>query len=299
MPAPTLLFSLLLVVGFSLATYLQPQFQNRPGSRGQSENVLAMLIGDSRRLFANHFFVKADVYFHSGYYPTIFDASKLHENSPMRETAGEHENDPRSETGHPAGEHEHEHDHEEGDNFLGKPKDWIDRFSRHFFLSQHTHLEKEGTEREILPWLRISAALDPTRAETYTVAAFWLRNRLGMVTEAEHFLREGLRANPDNCEILFGLGQVADENRQDVARARNLYELALLKWNQQEAGKADPNILLHQQIVVRMSRLEERAGHWNESIRYLELLKKYSPSPAEVQKQINEIRQKAGSPFKK
>ena len=30
-------------------------------------------MGDSRRLFANQFFVEADVYFHSGYYPTIFD----------------------------------------------------------------------------------------------------------------------------------------------------------------------------------------------------------------------------------
>ena len=112
-------------------------------------------------------------------------------------------------------------------------------------------------------------------------------------------MREGLRANPDNCEILFALGQVADENRHDLGRARNLYELALAKWNQQEAGKPDPNILLHQQIVVRMARLEENAGHGNESIRYLELLKKYSPYPAEVQKQIEEVRQNAGRPVKK
>ena len=30
-------------------------------------------MGDSRQLFANHFFTKADVYFHSGYYPSVFD----------------------------------------------------------------------------------------------------------------------------------------------------------------------------------------------------------------------------------
>ncbi len=290
MPAPALILSLLLALSFSLATYLQPRFQNRDGNRGQSDNVLAVLIGDSRRIFANHFFVKADVYFHSGYYPTIFDEGKLHENSPMRETAGGHDEEKPAEAGHQ--DHEHD-DHEAGENFLGKPKDWIDRFSRHFFLSEHTHLETEGNEREILPWLRIAAALDPTRAETYTVAAFWLRNRLGKVTEAEQFLREGLRANPDNCEILFALGQVADENRKDIERARNLYELALAKWNQQEAGKIEPNVLLHQQIVVRMARMEERAGHWNESIRYLELLKKYSPYPDQVQKQIEEVEQKA------
>ncbi len=287
MPAPAFILSLLLALSFSLATYLQPRFQNQAGSRRQSENVLAVLIGDSRRLFANHFFVKADVYFHSGYYPGIFDEGKLHENSPMRVTTGDHESKPQAESGHSA------HDHEAGENFLGKPKDWIDRFSRHFFLSEHTHLETEGEEREILPWLRIAAALDPTRAETYTVAAFWLRNRLGKVTEAEQFLREGLRANPDNCEILFALGQVADENRQEFTRAHNLYEMALAKWNQQEAGKKEPNVLLHQQIVVHLARLEERAGRWQESIRYLESLKKYSPYPDQIEKQIEEVRQKA------
>ena len=101
------------------------------------------------------------------------------------------------------------------------------------------------------------------------------------------------RANPDSCEILFALAQVADENRQDANRAHNVYELALAKWNQFEAVKEQPNVLLHQQIVARLARLEEHAGHWNESIRFLELLKKYSPYPDEIQKQIGEVRQKA------
>ena len=58
-------------------------------------------------------------------------------------------------------------------------------------ITEHTHLEG-GNEREILPWLRLSAELDPQRVETYTVAAYWLR-AVGKMVEAEHFLREGLR----------------------------------------------------------------------------------------------------------
>jgi tetratricopeptide (TPR) repeat protein len=112
------------------------------------------------------------------------------------------------------------------------------------------------------------------------------------VTEAEQFLRQGLRANPDSCEILFALAQVADENREDFNRARNVYELALAKWNQMESVKEQPNVLLHQQIAARLARLEERVGHWNEAIRYLELVKKYSPYPDEIQKQIEEVRRK-------
>ena len=112
MPAPALILTLLLALSFSLGTYLQPRFQNRAGGRNQSDNVLAVLIGDSRRLFANHFFVKADVYFHSGYYPTIFDEGKLHESSPMRETLGGPEEKKTAEASHPEPDHD---DHEAGE----------------------------------------------------------------------------------------------------------------------------------------------------------------------------------------
>src|SRR5438309_1796727 len=83
--------------------------------------------------------------------------------------------------------------------------DWIERFGRHFLITQHSHLSG-GNEREILPWLRFSAELDPQRVETYTVAAYWLRS-MGKIVEAERFLRDGLLANPGSPEILFELGR--------------------------------------------------------------------------------------------
>jgi hypothetical protein len=46
-----------------------------------SGSILKVLLGDSRRLFANHFFVQADVSFHSGYYPTIFDRTEAPKDS--------------------------------------------------------------------------------------------------------------------------------------------------------------------------------------------------------------------------
>src|SRR6266851_4609101 len=66
-----LLLLLLLAFAFSLATLLQPRVTQ--WSNAGSDSVLNVLFGDGRRLFANHFFTKADVYFHSGYYPSIFD----------------------------------------------------------------------------------------------------------------------------------------------------------------------------------------------------------------------------------
>ena len=85
--------------------------------------------------------------------------------------------------GEPAAE-----EHEKQMHFLGPPRDWIERFGRHFIITEHTHLAGKNRS-EILPWLKLSAELDPQKIETYTVAAFWLRD-LGKIKEAERFLRE-------------------------------------------------------------------------------------------------------------
>ena len=211
--------SVLFALAFSLATCLDPWFQGWAGNRTKSANLLSVALGDSRRLFAKHFYVKADAYFHSGYYPSIYD------NKPA--SAGTHmaigAQGPGTETGEVSemrGAHQahetHEDDENENGDFLGTPKDWIDGFNRHFYPSRHRHLGDEESagrrgegpggagdgegksgeklERELLPWLRLAADLDPQRTETYVVASHWMRTRLGKVAEAEQFLREGLQA---------------------------------------------------------------------------------------------------------
>lgn len=287
MPSPGLILCLLFVGCFGLAARVELWRQNWSGNHAQSSSFLTVLLGDSRRLFANHFFEKADVYFHSGYYPTVFD-KPLHETPHLAgEAMGQtppHFEEHRSDAPH--------QEHGEEGNFLGQPRDWIDGFGRHFFPSRHSHLEKLGEEREILPWLRLSAELDPQRVETYVVAAFWLRTRLGRVDEAERFLRDGWSANRDSYEILFELGRVFDENHQDAARARNVWELALQKWNQRESGKAQPDGLAYLQITGHLARLEERQGNLAKAVSYLEMFQRLAPHPTAVQEQIDELKEK-------
>ncbi|MEO6181658.1 MAG: hypothetical protein ABIP71_00830, partial [Verrucomicrobiota bacterium] len=272
MASPRFILAFLFTICLSCVSFLEPWYQKWSGAENQSEDFLSVLIGDSRRLFANQMSAKADAYFHSGYYPTIFDTPKKEEESHLSgKQAGESKDesdhdDHADETNHV--EHaEHQHSETCGhneqvkseDGFLGPPKDWIDRFSREFFPSRHSHLESGG-EREILPWLRLSAELDPQRIETYTVAAYWLRKRLGKASEAEQFLRDGLRANPDSYELYFQLGEVFAESRSDAARARNLWEIALRKWQAQEKAALKPNELSYQQIVGNLAKLEEKEG---------------------------------------
>ena len=275
-----LVLVLMLVVCFSLGVLLQPRAAKWSRS-AESGSVLKVLLGDGRRLFANHFFVQADISFHSGYYPSIFD-----QGDKPRTTAL---------TGnHGAPDSHDEAAHEKEMAFLGGPRDWIEAFGRHFRITEHTHLA-HGQEREILPWLRVSAELDPQRVETYTVAAYWLRVRLGKVQEAEDFLRDGLRNNPDSYEILFELGRLYRENRQDAARARNVWELALARWKAVNAGKREPDLKGLHDIAIPLARLEEEAGNLQRALGHLQLAMKASPHPETLQQQIDAL-QKQISP---
>ena len=349
MPAPLLSFSLILVAAFSLCTYLEPWFLSWAGNRTGSGNVLQVALGDGRKLLARQFYTKADAYFHNGYHPTIYD------------TTEGHQEDHLSGLGH-AGDHE---EGEEGSDFLGKPKDWIDAFGRHFYPSRHSHLEEaegahvgeedqagpearpgasparaadsdhegghdktglsahdaghdadhdaghgtkegatraaraagSGAQREILPWLRLSAELDPQRVETYTVASFWLRRKLGKVAEAEAFLREGLRANPGDYEILLELGRIQYQNHQDTVRARNLWELALKDWTRREAGQTNQNLLAYAALLNNLAMAERDQNNYPQAIRYYTALKEVAPHPDLIQGWIDYLKTN-GPPIK-
>ena len=302
--ASRLVIPFLFLLAFSLTTYLDPWYQSWTGNRTRSVNIMSVALGDSRRLFAKHFYVKADAYFHNGYYPSIYDQQPAPEQLHMATEAQ-------------GGKEEHK---EASRDFLGEPKDWIDRFNRHFYPSRHRHLDEEEepsgnhaghhegsslqaeekgkiekVERELLPWLRLAADLDPQRTETYIVASHWMRTRLGKVTEAEQFLREGLRANPEDSELLFELGKVYFENRKNVVRARNLWVLALNKSQRQTSAKTEANIFLYAQILGSLAKLEEEDKRYAKAIEYLQLLKVVSPSKENIQKWMDTLRQKESS----
>jgi len=295
-PARTLFLLLiaLLVLCFGLAAGLAPQFQALESSRRQSDNFFSLLLGDSSRIFANSAFVEADAYYHSGYYPTIFDNNSNFQTPHIAEDTG-------AVASHNQGEEE---------NFLGPPRDWIDAFGRHFIPNRHTHLDEGGPSedlsgsrevREILPWLKLSAELDPENVKTYVVTAFWL-TRMDQATAAEQVLRDGLRRNPDNAQLLFELGRIYFENYHNPARARNIWEAALRSWARQEPGVPQSERLkmtnenfddrfAFEQLQANLAQLEEKAGNPEAAIARWEQAKLASPKPDEVQKHIDELKQ--------
>ncbi len=302
----------LLAACFGLAARLEPQFQfmrldaareawvldlhfdGRPlylsRATGDFFNVA---LGDSRRMFANEFFVKADEYYHSGYYPSIFDDNTAFKTAHMA-----------ADTGAVA-------DKNRGDEhgFLGPTRNWIDAFGRHFFPNRHTHLDEGGADdlsgsddvREILPWLKLSSDLDPDNVQTYTVTAFWLRKRMNNVPEAEAVLHEGLRNCPGSYEILFELGCLDYESHHDRERARNVWEEGVRQWR-----KAYPHLSPEEQkdsqyvmeaLTTHLAKLEQDNGNLQQAVQWLQEALPVSEVPAVIQTNINELKYEIGLEF--
>ena len=304
--APIYWLWLLLACAFTLGTVLQPRTASW-SPRAEAASLLKVMLGDGRSLFADYFARKADVSFHGGYYPSIFDRTKAPKDTKHMTAVDEHGEQPGEGEDHKGHDHEssaagteshaeddhadHADAHEEAMNFLGPPRDIFERFGRRFMITEHKHLEG-GDAREILPWLKVAADLDPHRIETYTVASYWLRKRLNKPKEAEEFLRAGLKENPNSYEILTELGCVYYENLKDVRRARSVWELALKKWDAQEPSKKEPDKLARVQIADYLAMLEETEGDFAKAIEYLKIAKESSPSPAAIQKHIEELSSK-------
>jgi len=326
--SPKLIFALLVALAFTLATSAHLRAISRPDAIG-SDGAFKKLLGDGRRLFAGQFVEMADVYLHSGYYPSIFDrkeASSPKAVSGKTEEPADHAADQeQAHAGHqhdaqgnciPADTHKahahdehgncvHSHDepsaaaphdaHEKAMAFHDEPRDWLEGFIRRFRITKHTHLEANEA-REILPWLKLAIELDPQAIETYTATAYWLRHELDRPQDAQTVLREGIRNNPNSSEILFEMGVIYKEVHHDLNRARNIWVLALRRWYEQtdEAKSASTKSL--GQITVNLARLEKDAGNWERAIHYFELTKLTSPNPEAIQKQIEELRPQLSRP---
>jgi hypothetical protein len=271
----------LLVCSLTLATVLDPEFRRLHNRENPSAGVLVALMGDSRRLFAHEFFAMADAYFHSGFYPTMFDNQKPGTESDLKEESHDK----------PEGVQQHK----EESTFLGKPKDWIERFGRHFYPTVHTHLHG-GNEREMLPWLKLSADLDPHEIDTYLTASYWLRTSLNKPNEAEQFLREGLRANPDSYAILLELGRVYLYNRTNTFVARNQFLLARQLWRKQDAAGEKPDPHAYEEILGEMVRADRARGNLTQQLADMEELIKVARSKESLQRQIDELKAKLAEP---
>lgn len=314
--SPKFIFALLIALAYTLGTMTHLRAVSRSDSAHPDEGAFKKLLGDGRRLFAGQFVEMADVYFHSGMYPSIFDRAGT--KAPKAVTSAvekhgeddhaDHKHDEQGNCVHDASHAGHEHDaqgncqHDDDHDAEhvkamtpAATQNWLEAFIRRFRITEHTHLA-QGDEREILPWLKIAIELDPQAIDTYTTSAYWLRQKLNRPDQAEKVLREGIRNNPTNPELLFEMGLLHKESRKDLDRARNTWRYAAKCWLAQSEEVREDDHPYFSKILNNLGELEREAGNVPQAISYFEQAKPFSPSPDGIQKKIDELRAKPATP---
>jgi hypothetical protein len=127
-------------------------------------------------------------------------------------------------------------------------------------------------------------------------ASYWLRTSLKKPDEAEQFLRQGQRANPDSYAILLELGRVYFENRKDPRVARNIFMIARQKWRQQDAAGDKPDPHAYEEILGEIVRTDLAQGDLKQQLADLQELIKVARGKEILQRQIDELKAKLGEP---
>ena len=151
-----LLLLALLIFCFGLAANLQPHFQACESRRHQSNAFFSLAARRQQQNVCEQFFRQGRRVLSQRLLPDDFRQQRQAFQTPhMAEDTGAVNSKNHG---------------DEDTSFMGPPRDWLDAFGRHFIPNRHTHLDEGGPAddlsgsdnvREILPWLKLSADLDP------------------------------------------------------------------------------------------------------------------------------------------
>ena len=180
----SLILALLLVAGLAhqIPVHFDGRLPQRPG-----DDVLQLVLGDTRRGLSQALLQQVDVYYHGGV--KVTDACSIGEHA-----AHDHASQP--------------HDHLEGHEAVvaGRmiaPWQWV---NRHIHAQEHRHLA-ETDYAELLPWVWAACRASPNNIQAYQIGAYVLSRQSGSAEPAIRLLKQGLEANPGNAELAFELGE--------------------------------------------------------------------------------------------
>ena len=84
-----------------------------------------------------------------------------------------------------------------------------------------------GDAHEMLPWYRLATYMNPRFVKAYVIGGFVVAAYGGNLEEAEAFLREGERMNPESLEIKEALGRHLMHRKKDSAAAKPYLQQAI------------------------------------------------------------------------
>ncbi|MCF7854974.1 MAG: hypothetical protein K9N51_09265 [Candidatus Pacebacteria bacterium] len=247
----------------------------------ERHSVLELILGESRTVLSKKMFDFADLYFHGGVY-VGHCTHGLHGEGATDHDEHNHDHDAEGLRGYTAvhrdgkeDEHHAHHAHDHADHAV----DWWSAINNARIPHEHRHLRGERFEKEVLPWMWASIKSDPHNVLAFSVGSYWLVNRLDRPEEGLALIKEGIRNNPDDAELVFTLGTLQlhnfdqrDRALQAFKEARDKWRKQLLEWRRMESrSDADkPDLLLYRRILQYLARLSEQRGELATAANYYE-----------------------------
>ncbi|MFA5203741.1 MAG: hypothetical protein WC708_04980 [Lentisphaeria bacterium] len=241
-------------------------------------DVLSLLLGGAREAASLSLFDRADLYFHGG----IKDVDCHGIVAKVAKAA------PSADGTAAAGEVDHDHDSAAAPAAAQR---WVAAWLAHdpwgrlnaaVHPAGHRHLTGERQEKEVIPWVWAAAKLDPHNVLAYVTGGYWLARRVGQPEEGLRFLEEGIRNNPESCELEFTRGELLLNSLHRPAAAYSAFTAALRKW--QPGGtpeEQDDNRFLKGRLLLYLAELEEKRGQLGLARqRYAEVLEFLPGDPA-------------------
>ena len=192
------------------------------------KDILYRVLGDTRRIFSDYSFARADEYFHGGIKPK--DKNECEQIDHMLE----HQADEHADV-----HHHHEHRHRKDRKAVTTSK-WniLPYIGEVIDIHKHIHLHGEE-EKELLPWFYYAVRLSPENINAYVIGGYWIGRRLDRPDEAIRFLKEGVVHNPDAWEIYAQLGQIYFLDKKDYAQALASFQKAYQLLTDDNSDKFD------------------------------------------------------------
>jgi hypothetical protein len=154
--------------------------------------------------------------------------------------------------------------------------------------SRHVHLHGEDAA-EMVPWLWLALEMDPSRAETYMVAAFWLAHEAGQPAVALEVLRRGQAAVPRNYEIQMEKGRILLRMLR-LREAADAFDAGLAFWPGGLSPESDDARHDRASLLLYRALLHEAAGEKEQAIRALEQIVTLFPSRGYLRERIEALR---------
>ncbi len=215
-----------------------------PQAGGQ--DILSVVLGDTREMLSEMLVQKADEYFHGG----VKNVRCEHGLAEADHADGhEHEEG--------CGHEEHEcADHQAAMAWNGDPWAWVNAR-----VHEQVHRHVKGDEgKELLPWLWGACRAAPGNAQAIETTAFVLDHMNNRPMEALDLLDEGVKKNPDSASLEFSRGEVLLHSLHDAARAEAAFAAALAKCRPADGPEGDDARLLKVRTLFYLGYLAHQRG---------------------------------------